>query len=65
MSENCKTCVFSAKNGKHLMCRRFPPQFYTYSVNCEEIDSTALFPVVGEDDWCGEYQNRQEAKGDE
>ena len=50
----CKDCFFKDKwDGK---CHRFPPalvgQSYNYAV--------ALFPEVGLDEWCGEWQERKE-----
>ncbi|SDH25501.1 hypothetical protein SAMN05428952_100914 [Nitrosomonas sp. Nm132] len=49
MEEACKNCVFSDKTRfsvkGHTLCRRFPPG-----------GDTNTFPIIHEDDWCGEFK---------
>lgn len=49
MEKVCKNCMFSDKTRfsvkGHTLCRRFPPG-----------GDTNTFPIIHEDDWCGEFR---------
>lgn len=49
----CSTCRFYLvpKDCKKGICRRYPP-----TVN---LDGPDVFPVIGHDDWCGEWRGRE------
>jgi hypothetical protein len=59
MRKSCKDCKFfrklKRKRGKVGECRRFPP------VPCSTSYSVVawVFPVVRENWWCGEFQERE------
>lgn len=60
MSKECGSCKFSDmmmitfndEDMPHMFCRRYPPQV----VAIHDTNSVA-FPLVHEDDWCGEWQS--------
>ena len=49
---NCKACLFFGNNleGRKGYCKRYPPQ----PVGEGNISK---YPIVYQDDWCGEYRN--------
>ena len=48
MKESCKSCKFSAVENVLLRCRRYPPVYFLEN-------KFAVFPLVRDDEWCGEY----------
>lgn len=45
----CETCLFfQLCDGRYGVCRRFPPS--------NVIGNSHEFPIIRQDDWCGEYQ---------
>jgi len=59
MRECCKQCRFFLCDSRFKSpigkCRRYPP---TVTKECNAFDSE--FPeVIGNEDWCGEFQNRK------
>ena len=63
----CKNCKFftfdfveqyvtTREEDKRFQCRRFAPRMLSGS---GEGWSNQLFPVVREDDWCGEFEMRK------
>lgn len=64
MSETptCATCRYFDRTGSgYGWCRRYAPRSY---VGIEHRDEAAAsyFPLVAEDDWCGEWQETAEAE---
>jgi hypothetical protein len=63
MTESCENCRFSADVNidtkethgvRTLACRRHPPTGGVYF---------AVFPLVRLEDWCGEYQRKEQTNG--
>lgn len=63
-NEICKNCRFftfdfveqyvtTGENNKRFQCRRFAPRMFSGS---GEGWSNQLFPVIREEDWCGEFE---------
>ena len=52
--QTCKTCKYYSWDSTHATCRRFPPQ--VYALHRERRDA---FPMVGIDDWCGEWKAKE------
>lgn len=53
-TNSCKTCDFEFYLGIDHKCRRFPP-----IVNIVDGNPISSFPVVSEDDWCGEWSKKR------
>lgn len=58
-TKTCKTCKYHEWAGMNAICRRFPPQ--VYALHRERRDA---FPMVGTDDWCGEWKAKEEMKNE-
>jgi len=67
IEQKCETCAFfvSAKDNKGF-CHRLPPTSYPMMnqpsrvigmPNVPNIGQISMFPIIGEDDFCGEWQN--------
>lgn len=64
MAESCEKCRFGISLPGHTdrLCRRYPPVLYTIRSyqhqdgNATEHESAWSQPVMGADEWCGEYQ---------
>ncbi len=55
MKNSCKDCCFFDSN----YCCRYPPQFYLTRYENYTNDTESRFPEVGEDEWCGEFVERE------
>ena len=55
----CRDCTFIAtdQNVRRFQCRRFPPAKYKDEGNRLQTD----FPSVDPNDWCGEFQRRNDS----
>ncbi len=58
--ESCGSCVFF----RPCLCRRHPPKAegftYQYSDGSTQDSVRTIWPEVGFNDWCGEYQPKVE-----
>lgn len=53
--QSCENCMYSKvawESSNWLHCRRFPP----HNPQIHGSDSSAKFPLVTVEDWCGEHQ---------
>lgn len=50
---NCKICMYSKPVGGGFFCRRYPPTV----IGLTPGDATERYPLVGENDWCGEFKD--------
>ena len=53
-TNTCMTCKYCEWAGMNAICRRFPPQVYV-----QQRDKRDAFPMVGIDDWCGEWKAKE------
>jgi hypothetical protein len=65
MDKTCENCHYSdvsviemndVGEMPHLLCRRFPPQLFGYV----DGSGTTLWPLVHENEWCGEWRLSKE-----
>lgn len=66
IDENCGTCDFGRTGGKSIFCHRFPPMPFPLPTQQTRIigqrpnvsmGQICFFPVVGKNDWCGEWRH--------
>lgn len=69
LTRSCAACDFSAAEGKDRVCRRQPPHVQMFAApemvpgpkgmqQMMAIRTHAAFPVVRDDQWCGEFRGR-------
>jgi hypothetical protein len=56
--ESCHGCVFAAMAESNIECRRYAPRATVGPVDPDDKTTWACWPVVLEDDWCGEWVQR-------
>lgn len=62
----CRSCAYSCKSAISLTCRRYPPTAlvetrkvrHGYDTYEDQI-ITSQFVEVNDEDWCGEYRDKQ------
>jgi hypothetical protein len=51
----CEACAYWNKlEETHGECRRHAPQTIAFEID-EEMKFESMFPVTGNDDWCGDF----------
>lgn len=54
----CRECLFAyANNDTSVVCHRYPPTI----TSAEGYKVTSHFPLVGIDQWCGEWKTQLHA----
>lgn len=59
----CSNCEYFERYTDDSMagqCRRFPPQVYPEHPDRTNRRANQKFPEVHEDDWCGEFKQKDE-----
>lgn len=54
----CKNCAYWSGGGDYGDCRRNPPLVQ----NTKETDFFGIFPVVGSQQWCGEFTDKWQVR---
>lgn len=57
MSESCETCkFFKRQNERGGNCHRYPPnEQISYDGDWGHYESSAAFPWIEQEQWCGEH----------
>ena len=57
MTRRCDKCEWSDLSDDGRICRRYPP-----STGCYDEGGMSDFPLVADDGWCGEFQQKAPAE---